>query len=485
MEYLFCYRAKILIMRQLHLYLIVIFFSIFGYAQNIYNYKISKPYCVLNFMQTASGAQGTSFTYRDYINEKTVNDFKFKALVDDFSKLSLHFAINNDDSPVNRKQSTSTYDLIIVNAVNSYSFDELKSKCLGIIPFETNSKLYTILNDAEKIYDNIVWQEYRIKADQQLLELSRFKNYNEQIFRKIKKFYDSAWSSDIPFEIAIYPIPGVNGYATATPHVNSLCVGVFTEEKDHVRRNGVVLHEMCHILFKEQRLAKQFEIDGYFKTNNTLYSKFAYSYLDEALATAIGNGWAYNQINKKIDEGEWYADKTINEFAKLIYPMVEEYMHLGMSIDKNFIDKSIKIFANNFSKAIQEYAILLNKTTVYTDEMSQVETVNLLSEYFQIYSLSFSSPILHNYSYEFMENAADTQFFVITKNQQQIFTELKKRFSQIDNYEFKGKPMNLSFFDSKGRAVIMLVLNNKEELKSELQKLKSQVYFDIKQPLQY
>jgi hypothetical protein len=84
-----------------------------------------------------------------------------------------------------------------------------------------------------------------------------------------------------------------------------------------------------------------------------------------------------------------------------------------------------------------------------------------------------------------MENAADTQFFVITKNQQQIFTELKKRFSQIDNYEFKGKPMNLSFFDSKGRAVIMLVLNNKEELKSELQKLKSQVYFDIKQPLQY
>jgi hypothetical protein len=165
--------------------------------------------------------------------------------------------------------------------------------------------------------------------------------------------------------------------------------------------------------------------------------------------------------------------------------MVEEYMHLGMSIDKNFIDKSIKIFANNFSKAIQEYAILLNKTTVYTDEMSQVETVNLLSEYFQIYSLSFSSPILHNYSYEFMENAADTQFFVITKNQQQIFTELKKRFSQIDNYEFKGKPMNLSFFDSKGRAVIMLVLNNKEELKSELQKLKSQVYFDIKQPLQY
>lgn len=457
----------------------------FGYAQNVYNYKISKPYCVLNFLQTASGSQGTSFTYRDYIKQKTQNDLKFKTIVDDFAKLSLHFPINNDDYPVSRKQTTSTYDLIVVNAVNSYSFEELKSKCLGIIPFETNLKLYAILNEAEKIYDKIVWSENRIKADKQLLELSRFKNANEQIFNRIKRFYDSAWSSDIPFEIAIYPIPGANGFTTATPHVNSLCVGVFTDEKDHALRNGVVLHEMCHILYKEQRLVKQFEIDGYFKTNNTLYSKFAYSYLDEALATAIGNGWAYKEINNKIDEGEWYADKTINEFAKLIYPMVEEYMLLGKSIDKNFIDKSIKIFANNFNKAIQEYAILLNKTTVYTDEMSQIETVNLLSEFFQIYSLNFSSPILHNFSYEFMDNASDTQFFIISKNQQQTFAELKKRFSQIDKYEFTGKPMNLSFFDSRGRAVIVLILNSKEELRVELQKIKNQVFFDIKQPLQY
>lgn len=271
----FHHRAKILIMRQLYIVVIIICFSAFAYSQGVYNYKISKPYCVLNFLQTASGAQGTSFTYRENIKEKTQNDLKFKNLVDNFAKLALHFTINNDEYPLNRKQTTSTYDLIIVNAVNSYSFEELKNKCLGIIPFETNLKLYAILIEAEKFYDKVVWSENRIKADKQLLELSRFKNSNEQIFNKIKKFYDSAWSSDIPFEIAIYPIPGSNGFTTATPHVNSLCVGVFTDEKDYALRNGVVLHEMCHILYKEQKLAKQFEIDRYFKANNTLYSKFA------------------------------------------------------------------------------------------------------------------------------------------------------------------------------------------------------------------
>ena len=148
-------------------------------------------------------------------------------------------------------------------------------------------------------------------------------------------------------------------------------------------------------------------------------------------------------------------------------------------------DRASRLFAYNFPKAIQDYSILLNKTTVYADDMTEIEIVNKLGDYFQVYSLNLSSPILHKYSFEFMENSKDTQLFIIHKNQQQTLLELKKKFTQIDNYKFANQPMNLSFFDSKGRAVIVLVVNNKEEIKPELLKMKQQSFFDIKQPLQY
>ena len=472
-------------MRHVYSFIAIFLFTIVGFSQNFFNYKISKPYCVLNFMQTAIGSHGTSPSFKEFIVSGGQTDNEFKMLIEEYSNLNLNDVINREGFPEGRKQTNSTFDLLIMNAVSSRDLEEFKLKCLGIIPLETNQKLYKVLKKAEEKYDNLVWIQNKNKIEKQLSELSKFEKINADIFNKIRSFYDSSWTVDIPFQVAIYPIPGVNGFSTATPHVNSLCVGVFTDEIDYVSRNGVVLHEMCHILYREQKISKQFDIEEYFNDKKTLYSRFAYSYLDEALATAIGNGWAYKIINNKLDEGEWYADTTINAFAKVLYPMVEEYMQKGKSIDRSFIDEAIRLFAHNFPKAIQDYSILLNKATVYADDMTESELVNKLGDYFQVYSLNLSSPVIHKFSIEFMENSKDTQLFIIHKNQNQTLSEIKKYFPQIESYKFNNKPMNLSFFDSKGRAVIAIVVNNKEEIKPELLKMKKQGFFDIKQPLQY
>ncbi len=472
-------------MRKVYSFILIILFYFTGVSQNFFNYKISKPYCVLNFLQSATGSHGTSPSFKQFIISKTSADNEFKSLIEEYSKLNLNDVINREGFPEGRKQSNSIFDLIVVNAASSNTLEEFRLKCLGLIPLETNQKLYKLLSEAEKKYDDLVWKENKNKIEKQFVELSKFKKINETVFNKIRTFYDSSWTSDIPFQVVIYPIPGFDGFSTATPHVNSLCVGVFTDEIDYASRNGVVLHEMCHILYKEQKLSKQFDIEEFFRDNSTLYSRFAYSYLDEALATAIGNGWAYKIVNNKLDEGEWYADATINAYAKLIYPMVEQYMQKGRSIDRDFIDESIRIFARNFPKSIQDYSILLNKATVYADDVTEIEIVNKLADYFQVYSLNLSSPIVHKYSFEFMENSKDTQLFIIYKNQNQTLSEIKKYFPQIEKYKFENKPLNLSFFDLKGRAVIVLLLNNKDEIKSELLRMKKQGFFDIKQPLQY
>ena len=56
-------------------------------------------------------------------------------------------------------------------------------------------------------------------------------------------------------------------------------------------RFGVIFHELCHSLFKAQPMALQKELDSWFLSLRTPHAIFAYRYYNEALATALGNGW--------------------------------------------------------------------------------------------------------------------------------------------------------------------------------------------------
>lgn len=436
-------------------------------------------------MQTAAGSHGTSSTFKDFIEKHPANDLKFKEAIEEYKKINIHYTVSRDDYPTSRNHGVSTYDLVVASAVNSKNLTDFKLNCLGFLPLETSQNLTQLLRDIESYYDTMVWNENKPKLEKQLQELSKFENVNIQIFNRIKQFYDSSWTADVPFQVALYPIPGANGFITATPHVNNLCVAIFSDETDYNSKNGVVLHEMCHVLYKEQKIKKQFEIENHFKENNTLYSKFAYSYLDEALATAIGNGWAYKKVNHKLDDREWYADATINKFAKLIYPKVESYIEKDKSIDKEFLTHSVKTFAANFPKAIQDYTILFNKTVVYANDLKEREILEAVSENFQIYTLNLSTPIFHPYSIESINNSPETQLFIIHNNQQETLDVLKEYFPLVGSYKYKNASMNLTFFDIKGRAIIVLVLKDVSELSSELSKMKRQVFFDIKQPLQF
>jgi hypothetical protein len=40
----------------------------------------------------------------------------------------------------------------------------------------------------------------------------------------------------MPFTVVLYPVPGKKGNTSATPHANSLCVAVLTEETDYAGR---------------------------------------------------------------------------------------------------------------------------------------------------------------------------------------------------------------------------------------------------------
>jgi len=458
--------------------LLFILMSTSTFGQDFFVYKISKPYCIFNFMETATNGNGTSSYFKKYIEDKTQNNPNFKNLCEEYKKINLSYSYKRSEFPDERRPNRSTYDLISINAVNSKNLIEFKESTIGILPIVEYQKLFKILSDAEKIYDEIIWNDYEKKLINQKNNLIKFKKLNVEIFNRFNKFYNSTWTNEIPFQIALYPIPGKKGSTTATPHGNSLCIGVLTDETDYTGRNGVILHEMCHVLYDEQSKEFQKQLVSYFAENKSEYSKFASAYFDEALATALGNGWAYNNINGKIDEKEWYSNTYIEGFARGIYPLVENYLNESKQIDKVFIDKSIEIFGLKFPNANADYSILLNKLYLYYDNEDENEITIPLRKYFRLSNVNSSSPILHPYSIEFLNEGMGNQLVIVNENQKNTLDKLKEIYPELSKINFENKPLNLSFFDKKGNAVIILIVNNKVEFENLIEQMNKEKYFD-------
>ena len=73
--------------------LITFLFSLTSNSQVEFKYKLSKPYCVLNFMETAIGNHGTSKTLKVFIDENLQNNDEFKNICTEFRKITLNIIL--------------------------------------------------------------------------------------------------------------------------------------------------------------------------------------------------------------------------------------------------------------------------------------------------------------------------------------------------------------------------------------------------------
>lgn len=431
-------------------------------------------------MESAIYHHTTSSTLQNFIDEKTKGNKDFTQLCNDFAAIRLDYDYVRDEFPANRRQTRSTYDLVDIALVNSADFKEFGQRIIGILPNGETQKLLNILAEAEKYYNQYVWAENEAKANAQLKALEPYAGQCSEIFRKIKTFYHSSWSEDIPFVVALYPVPGRSGNTSATPHANSLCVGVLADETDHIGRVGVVLHEMCHVLYDEQSAEFQHQLDDYFAQNQSPYKAFAYNFFDEGLATALGNGWGSKQLSGKLDESDWYNNEYINGFGKALFPLVEEYLAANKSIDKDFVNKAVDLFAATFPKCLTDYAILMNRVSIFCDVDSDSEINGVrdqIGKYFQLTNSRMSAPTLDPVSLEILKNEETTQLIIIDRNHAATMKELKKIFPQLS----KVKPVNnqvLSFFDAKNRLVTILYVMDKNAMNPLLKDMKTRKYVD-------
>lgn len=474
-------------MKKVFLILIIFCFGIADAQKNdFFIFKESEVYSLFNFIETAAKKQGTSSNYMQYIDSKLSGDKDFQKLANEFKSLDFNEGIVRQDYPKGRNYRKSYLTLLIVQSLKSKDLSDFNERITGLLPVNEQLKLFNVLKNAQPYFRKYVWNESELKIKKQITELKKYKDLSSQMFIKFNKFYKSSWEQEIPFYVTLYPIPGKSGSTVSTPHGNALCIGTLTDANDIEGTLSVTMHEMCHILYQEQSREVQLEQEKYFNENPSQYSKLAYSYFNEAVATALGNGYAWKILQKGVwDKGEWYNNPTINLFAKAIYPMTEKYLDENKSIDKNFIDAAIKKFSETFPDSIYEYNQNFNTVNIFTDDIDGNYIFDQFFEYFDANNVGVSSPI-KNIS-QSPKLLADTSSFIIIldKEQKESLEELKTVFPEIKNVNYDKSAQNISFLDAKGRMIVLLFINKKEDLKAAMEKLSKHQKIDKNKLVQY
>lgn len=464
-------------------------FTHVSFAQSVVRLKSSKPYAVLSFVETASGQQSHSSTFKRYIDTAIAkSDTVFSALMCDFSLINLSYNYNREEYPSGRRNSRSTYDLLIIAAVRSNSLREFHDNSIGILSNHAHQQLFRVLEKAEPYYDRFVWSRSEKAVKEQIKVLKKYESKANDMFRAFRLFYNSTWPDAIPFDVSIFPIPAKSGNTSATPHANSLCVAILTGGQDPAGTMGVTMHEICHVLYDEQASDFQYRLDAFFKTSKSPYSAIAYSFFDEAVATALGNGYAYKHFSGKEDTTAWYNNPYIDGFSHALYPMVEEYLDNRKAIDSSFIERAIELFGKTYPRSVEDFSVLLNNMYLYADAESSDERIRLratIGKYFSSSRYSFSSPILHEYSIGYLKKTKGTQLIVVDRNQDSTINELKKTLPELEILLKDQRSANyvVSFYDHTKRPVVLVRVENEVFLEKAFRMLKEKQYLDRKEPL--
>lgn len=407
-----------------------------GFGQNNFiQIETNKTLGLFSFLETSSHQLETSSSFREYIIESHKQDKVFLKIVDSYSNLNLDYSFKRENLPEKRASYTTSKDLLWIAASNSRNIDDFSQRIIGLLPHQTHIQFIELLKKAEKYYDDLVWN----KEQENILRIqNRLNNYKKQIsdlYLRISKFYNTSWNTSIPFKIMLYPIPLKNGNTTAIPKGNALICGFLSHnENDYKTQLGIIIHEMCHILYKEQNSDFQHQIEQWFSNSNSPYASLAYSYINEGLATVLGNGWAYKQIHKSLDSKEWYNNKHIDGFAHSLFPLVEQYLHDEKNIDQDFVNKSIELFKQTFPKATKETDILMNSLQLFANTEEEIEInkiANNIHNYFNIRSMSFSTPILSTESKERFDKKETTKLIIIDSDNTNTIIGLQESFPKL------------------------------------------------------
>jgi hypothetical protein len=305
---------------------------------------------------------------------------------------------------------------------------------LGLIPNADLIDLTIILDAFTPVYNELIYTPNKEKFENQVKCLSAYfisKNVSDY-FQAGVLFYNSVWDNYIPFEIALYPLPDPKGF-TAEAFINNAVSAIPTNEDNYDGLLSVMMHEIFHMIYNEQSLEVKQNIKKWFDANPSKCSTYAFWLMNEAFATALGNGYVYEKLHGTIDTTDWYNQKYINAMAKKLYPLVTEYLARKKPIDQDFINSYIKIYRDNYSGWLNELNNLLTYRYVITDNGKDFDTIGY---YYPYTSYSDFEDHIAESDIKKMSRTPLTKLIIISKERRAKLDMVKNSFKELKNWQY-------------------------------------------------
>lgn len=327
----------------------------------------------------------------------------------------LNFYANAAERPSHRWLSRDLEDVLEVLAVRSATLEEFGKAALGVLPVEAWVELMAALRQLAPIHQRHVWAPRKASLEKSRLALAKeWKRANtDALLGHAARFYGARWPEGLPVTIALVPVPGGG---TAFAHSRGpLEVVEVLDGDDLSRRHAVLVHELAHSLYEEQPLETKLALERLFLAPGTPLARATYATINEALATAIGNGLAAERAGKPL-AGSWYDDPAVDGLARELFPLVKRYLDEDRAIDGPFVEAAIAGMGKRFPDAERWPRFLFSNLHLITAPgIDSREVERQLGTVVRFRSLQRSSPHTHPKTLEQYARMKDATLIVVPR----------------------------------------------------------------------
>ena len=394
--------------------------------------KFSEPLAVFIFVQNLSTHVADN-PFKMAFSRSKYNDAPFQQLIEKFDSLHLVYSYEFSDYPFGARMPLLTDRLLKKNLIDGGSLSDFAFRTLGILPNADLQGLTEILSAFTPIYRELIYEPNKAVFERQLAEIGNYVQTRDigRYFEMGLTFYGSQWDNAIPFEICLYPLPDPHGF-TAEAFFNNAVSAIPTNLKDYDLILSIMMHEVYHMMYNEQPLALKDRVRGWFTSDTSKGSTYAYELMNEAFATVLGNGYVYTSLHGSPDTTEWYHQNYINAAAHKLYPMVKSYIEGKRTIDLDFIQNYIRLCD---PKWLLEMDNLLTYRFVISDSDRDFEEIGANYPYAS-YS-DFESPINRG-NMEKMSSTPVTKVVIVSGDREKEFALIKSVFSELAHTVFRA-----------------------------------------------
>jgi hypothetical protein len=437
--------------------------KIFGQATTKINLTISELLSTYDFVKNLSNNYPDN-KYKQLFKASEFNIEKYNALVQQMDTLTIDYSYDFQGYPTGQKQAVMTSSLLERNLIRATSIEDFKTISFGIIPSSDLIPFAHIISEFTIVYNKLVFIPNKQDIETTITDLNNFVSNNNltSYFTVATQFYGTTWDYSVPIDIAIIPSIKGKGF-TATSLQNVEISEVPVNYKNKKILFCVLLHEIFHTLYDEQTRNFKLEIASIFNKSKSKYSQYAYLLLNEALATAMGNGYVYEQLNGSLDKEDWYHLKYINLMAKQIYPLVKEYIMSNKTIDENFINQYINIYEQNFAIWVNELDHLFTYRYMLSEDEKDFRFIN---QNYRYRNISFDVSEITESSLEKMKNTPITKVIIVSTNTAYKLKLIKDNFIELKSWKYNPKKEFVHIVELKDKTKLIIINKKQSTIES-------------------